>query len=265
MSLGPADQSRLARILKTARELELAWPRGDRHQLRDLSHDPAYQELKREVGTCAQSEAESLKRLSAGAVHFNDKISLAHFYGCIVPFERLSNRALRDDEFLVEEGDRPHQAAEPLPLKLIVENLRSAFNVGALFRTAECLGVSELLLCGYTPGPDDEKTSRTSMGTSGVVPWRRVDRARTACEQLRQEGYTIVALETATTAISLHEFKFAGLPVAFVLGNERFGVEGDTLQSVDSICRIPVRGMKNSMNVGVAFGIGAFEWLRQNS
>ncbi|NJL25176.1 MAG: RNA methyltransferase [Calothrix sp. SM1_5_4] len=114
----------------------------------------------------------------------------------------MSNRALRDDEFLIEEGDRPEKSVARVPLKLIVENLRSAFNVGALFRTSECLGVSEILLCGYTPGPDDEKTARTAMGTSAMVPWRRVDRAGQACEELRREGYKVVALETAATAIS---------------------------------------------------------------
>lgn len=259
----PKDHARLARILKTARELELAWPVDGRDLPRDLGVDPAYQELKREIAELAHAETEGLQRLQASAKHFHDQITLRHFYSFIVPFERLSQRALRDDEFLVQEGDGKTKAAAPLPLKIIAENIRSAFNVGALFRTAECLGVAEILLCGYTPGPDDEKTSRTAMGTSHMVPWRRVDRARTACEELRKEGYQIVALETAANAVSLHDFNFAGKPVAFIFGNERFGVDADTLQTADSICRIPVRGMKNSMNVGVAFGIVAFEWLRQ--
>ncbi len=263
MSLGAPDQARLVRILKLARELELAWPPLGRQQFRNLSEDPHYQELKRLVAACAEADAESLRRLAGSAAHLHNEVSLHHFYGCIVPFERLSSRALRDDEFLVEEGDGTNKTIERVPLKLIVENLRSSFNVGALFRTSECLGVSEILLCGYTPGPDDDKTSRTAMGTSTMVPWRRVDRGQTACEELRKEGYTIVALETSATAVSLYDFKFAGQPVAFVVGNERFGIEGDTLQAADSICRIPVRGIKNSMNVGVAFGIGAFEWLRQ--
>ena len=259
----PKDQASLARILKTARELELSWPKDSRDLPRDLSADPAYQELKREIAEFAQAETESLKRLAGNTKHFHDQVTLKHFYSFVVPFERLSNRALRDDEFLVQEGDANFKASAPLPLKIIAENIRSAFNVGALFRTAECLGVAEILLCGYTPGPDDEKTSRTAMGTSQMVPWRRVDRARTACEELRKEGYQLVALETSANAVSLHEFEFSGKPVAFILGNERFGVEGDTLQAADSVCRIPVRGMKNSMNVGVAFGISAFEWLRQ--
>jgi 23S rRNA (guanosine2251-2'-O)-methyltransferase len=263
MSLGPSDQTLLAHILKVARELELAWPKGDRQQTQNLSSSALYQELKRDVQSCMRAQSESLKRLATSSVHFHEQISLAHFYSCIVPFERLANRALRDDEFLVDEGDATNTQVAKLPLKLIVENLRSSFNVGALFRTSECLGVCEILLCGYTPGPDDEKTSRTAMGTFSVVPWRRVDRGPTACVELRKEGYTIVALETSATATSLHDYKFSAEPLAFVLGNERFGVEGDTLQAVDAICRIPVRGTKNSMNVGIAFGIAAFEWLRQ--
>jgi 23S rRNA (guanosine2251-2'-O)-methyltransferase len=259
----PADQARLARILKIARELELAWPSRDRRQILDFSADRRLQELKREIADCAQSETPSLQRLAAGSLHLHDQISLAHFYGCIVPFERLSGRALRDDEFLVEEGDRFENSVQRVPLKLITENLRSAFNVGALFRTCECLGVSEIILTGYTPGPEDEKTRRTSMGTSTVVPWRRLDRAPEACEELRREGYMIVALETAATATSLYDFDFNGKPVALIVGNERFGLDGETLSHADAICRIPLRGIKNSMNAGVAFGIAGFEWLRQ--
>lgn len=261
--MSPRDQAKLARIVQLAREIERAWPPGDRHRPQTLSGNPHYQELKREAASCAEAETESLRRLAGSAIHLHDEASLAHFFACMVPFERLLGRPLRDDEFLVQEGDIQDKRTERVPLKVIAENLRSAFNVGALFRTSECLGVSEILLCGYTPGPDDEKTLRTAMGTSAMVPWRRVDRARTACEELRKEGYTIVALETAAASVSLHEFRFGTAPVAFVVGNERFGLEGDTLQAVDAICRIPVRGIKNSMNVGVAFGIAAFEWLRQ--
>jgi tRNA G18 (ribose-2'-O)-methylase SpoU len=104
---------------------------------------------------------------------------------------------------------------------------------------------------------------KTAMGTDSLVPWRRVDRAPSVCEELKSEGYRIIALETEARAISLYELEFDSVPTAFVLGNERFGLDSDTLNSVDSICRIPVRGLKNSMNVGVAFGIAAFEWLRQ--
>lgn len=263
MSLGPQDQARLNRILKVARELEITWPQSERWHIRDLSANGLYQELRGLVLSCSEAEAESLRRLAGMGTRFRDSASLSHFYGCIVPFERLAQKTWRDDEFLVEEGDAHAKARSQVPLKLIVENVRSAFNVGAMFRTAECLGVSEIVLSGYTPGPDDEKTARTAMGAASEVPWRRVDRAPQACEELRREGYRIIALETAANASSLHEVRFDGEPTAFVLGNERFGIDAETLQNADAICRIPVRGIKNSMNVGIAFGICAFEWLRQ--
>ncbi len=263
MILSPSDQAKLARILHQARELEMSWPAVDRLESRELGGHPLYEKLKAEIAGCAAGDAEVLRRLAGTVIHFHDRVSLRHFYSLLVPFERLTGRALRDDEFLVVEGDGSSPALSKVPLKIIAENIRSAFNIGALFRTSECLGVSEIVLCGYSPGPDEVKTLRTAMGTDELVAWRRLERARTACEDLRREGYLIVALETAATAVSLHEFEFGEKPVAFVLGNERFGIEADTLAAVDFICRIPTRGIKNSMNVGVAFGIAAFEWLRQ--
>ncbi len=242
----------LAKILKVARELEASWTEANR----DLTGDPRYRELKNLI---AHFPDERLSRL---AVQMDDTISIKQFYSVIVPFERIDTRALRDDEFLVTEQDLALPLAK-LPLKVIAENIRSAFNVGALFRTAECLGVSEVLLCGYTPGPEDEKTARTSMGTSEMVSWRRMGRATDAIEALRTEGYSIVALETSSRAVALNQMKFAG-KTALVVGNERFGVEFETLKAADTVCKIPLRGMKNSMNVGVALGIAAFEWLRQN-
>lgn len=263
MSLAESDRAKLRAVLKVAREIELDWPAGDRKALRDLSTDHRYQDLKDKIKDCADAIEVGLSRLVASAAHLPDCASLAHFYGILVPFERLEGRGMRDDEFLVLEGDGVREVVR-VPVKIVVENLRSSFNVGAIFRTAECLGASEILLCGYTPGPDDEKTARTAMGTAAHIPWRRVDRALTACEELRLQGYRIVALETAASATSLHEIKFADRPVAFVLGNERFGLEAPTLAAADDICRIPVNGVKNSLNVGIAFGIVAFEWLRQH-
>ncbi|HMN67971.1 MAG TPA: RNA methyltransferase [Bdellovibrionales bacterium] len=263
MTLSPGDQKRLAKILRQARELESEWPEGDRNPSRDLSVDERYQALKRDIRGLVGADAESLRRLATNASHFHDRISRAHFYAFVVPFERLSGKSLRDDEFLVHEGDTRNGIIERVPLKVIVENMRSAFNVGAIFRTSECLGVSEILLCGYSPTPEDDKTLRTAMGTDSIVPWRRMNRAKEACEKLRAEGYKVIALETAANSTLLHDYEFDDQPVAFVVGNERFGIEHDTLAAVDAVCRIPVRGIKNSLNVGVAFGIGAFEWLRQ--
>lgn len=263
MILKPSDQVILRKILSLANELEQGWPNGQ-NQAINLTDDKRYQELRREIAGCTNAEFEGLRRIADRADHLHDQITLQHFYACIVPFERLAGKSLRDDEFLINEGDKKEKAQPVFPIKLIVENLRSAFNVGALFRTAECLGVSEIILTGYTPGPDDEKTAKTSMGTADAVPWHRTDRAKTACEELKKQGYRIIALETAANSTSLTGIKFGAAKTAFIVGNERFGIDADTLLLADEICRIPLRGVKNSLNVGIAFGIVAFEWLRQH-
>lgn len=263
MSLKPSDQARLRKILELAQQLEREWPNGQ-NQAINLTDNKRYQEIRSAIAECNNAEADSLRRLADRANHLHNEITLQHFYANIVPFERLASKSLRDDEFLVAEGDKKEKAQPAFPIKLIVENLRSAFNVGALFRTSECLGVSEIILCGYTPGPDDEKTSKTSMGTANAVPWRRTDRAKTACEELKKQGYKIIALETAVNAVSLTDIKFSNEKTAFIVGNERFGMDADTLSHADSICQIPLRGIKNSMNVGIACGIILFEWMRQH-
>lgn len=269
MTLRPSDQVRLRKILELAQSIEQGWPKtGPKgpNQAVKLHDDERYQSLKAAISDCKNAEAEELRRLADRANHLHNEISLQHLYACIVPFERLAGKSLRDDEFLgaVAEGDKKEKAQPSFPTKLIVENLRSAFNVGALFRTSECLGISEIILCGYTPGPDDEKTAKTSMGTAEEVRWRRTDRAKTACEELKKQGYKIIALETAMNSTSLTQIKFENEKTAFLVGNERFGIDADTLQLADEICRIPLRGVKNSLNVGIAFGIVAFEWLRQH-
>ncbi len=258
MKLSPAEHVQLLHILKLAHSLEANWGDG----LRRLTDTQSGAELIASIANCAEAESESLRRLSSSCKHLSGEMPLRHFYAFLVPFERLAQHSVRDDEFIVHELDRTEQVQEPLPLKFIVENMRSAFNVGALFRTGECLGVEEILLCGYTPDPNDGKVIRTAMGTESLVPWRRVDRATRACRELQQAGIKVVALETAATATPLHDFQFSW-PMALLVGNERFGIESETLRMVDAICSIPMRGQKNSLNAGVALGAVGFEWLRQ--
>lgn len=257
-TLSAPDLARLNDILRLAHAIERDWPRPE--------SIPRLQELMR---ACSAADSPDLKRLSQWAKHLdvpeNGALELRHFCAILVPFERLASRALRDDEFLILTADNhlhvPRNTA--LPLAVIIDNLRSAFNVGAIFRTAECLGLQEIALCGYTPTPDDAKVAKTAMGTGIDVNWRHFPRAADACEVLRSEGYQLVALETVAGAVSLHDFVFPQ-KTALIVGNERFGLEADILKLADGVCRIPVRGRKNSLNVGISFGIAAFEWLRQH-
>lgn len=257
-ALTDAERDQLRVILRLAHAIERDWPRTGGNR------DSRLVELQTRIARLSAAENPNLSRLAKWAEHLPEGSTLRHFQAILVPFERFAQRALRDDEILVIENDTQPDGRpiSRVPLVVVLENLRSAFNVGAVFRTAECFAATEIVICGYTPGPDDAKTSKTAMGTDADVPWRRFDRVEEACLRLKKEGYAIVALETAATAVPLGEFRFPER-TALILGNERFGVSQDTIRLADHVCRIPLRGRKNSLNVGIAFGIAAAEFDRQ--
>ncbi len=150
-------------------------------------------------------------------------------------------------------------------LYIILENLRSAFNVGAIFRLCDCLRVKGLYLCGYTAHPPHVKLEKTSLGTIQYVPWRHFETAAEAIAQVRESGVPVWAAET--TSIS-EPYDSGEMPeeVAVVFGNEALGVEKETLESCDRLIEIPVLGFKNSLNVATACAVIGYEIVgRQRS
>lgn len=155
----------------------------------------------------------------------------------------------------------------------VLENLRSLYNVGAAFRTAEGLGVEHLYLAGFTGGHRglDEpivrtRVAKTALGTEDILPWTKRDDAEALLRELKADGFTIVALEQTTDAVSLVEWsRKAEQPdkVALVVGNELYGVTEPTLRLADVRAQLPMHGQKESLNAAVAFGI-ALSWIRWN-
>ena len=143
---------------------------------------------------------------------------------------------------------------------VILENIRSAHNVGAIFRTAEAVGVSKIYLVGYTPAPIDrfgrpqKDIEKTALGAQNVVPWEHVEKSDSLIERLKNEGVTIYAVERAQGAVDYKSVSVEGR-VAVVLGNEVDGVEPTSCALADAVIEIPMRGMKESLNVSVAAGI----------
>jgi 23S rRNA (guanosine2251-2'-O)-methyltransferase len=133
-----------------------------------------------------------------------------HFLNLMLPIERKHSKGLRDHEFLVTTEDRPEAggASERLPLVLVLDHLRSAFNVGAIFRTADCLGVQKILACGYTATPDDATVQKTSLGACAHVPWEWRRDAGAAIDELRARGVPVIALETVPSAPSADAYSF---------------------------------------------------------
>lgn len=148
------------------------------------------------------------------------------------------------------------------PIHVVLDNLRSAFNVGSIFRTADAGAVEHLHLCGTTACPPHAKLAKTALGAFDYVPWTHYPRVNDAIERLRADKVALVAVETAAGAVSYIEFEWPR-PVAVVFGNEVTGLPQQILDTCDHVVRIPMRGHKNTINVATAFGIVLFEVLRR--
>lgn len=169
----------------------------------------------------------------------------------------------KDSELSIRTGDgsleiNPELKSKAGQISLICDNLRSVFNVGSVFRTAECLRIGEILLCGITSTPDHRNMPKTAMGTESMVPWRHFSITEEAIANCRKQGKTIYALETAVNAVSVFETGF-DMPMAMVLGNESLGIDPAILQICDHIITLPQLGWKNSLNVGVATAAALYQ------
>ncbi len=143
---------------------------------------------------------------------------------------------------------------------IILEDIRSAYNVGAIFRTADASGVSKVFLTGYTPAPIDRfgrpqpEILKTSLGASATMAWEQVATTKEIIERLQASGVTVAAVELAKGSIPLKEF-IEPEHVAYIVGNEVDGVAKETLTLADVIVELPMLGQKESLNVSVTAGI----------
>lgn len=252
----------LKAIIDQGHKLEKLWPSDSSETSSEQPRLKPIDELKKLVElirSTSLSEDHDLSRLSFHAEHLVPAMTARHLATILVPFERLHGKALRDDEFMIASEDRAPQERRIAPFVVVADNLRSSFNVGAILRTAECFGAEEVVMTGYTPTPDDEKTARTSLGTQDVIAWRREEKLSSAITDLKARGYEVVAFETVEGAIALPDFQWPAKP-ALLLGNERFGVDHEALAQAEHIVRIPMYGAKNSLNVGIACGVALADW-----
>jgi 23S rRNA (guanosine2251-2'-O)-methyltransferase len=149
-------------------------------------------------------------------------------------------------------------------LDIVAVNIRSAQNVGALFRTADSLGVHKLWLAGYTPTPEHKMVAKTALGAEASVPWESVTDPIECLERLKRDGVRIVGLEIADGAKALTSYQ-PQFPTALVLGNEVEGLTTMQLARCDDVVSIKQLGQKESLNVTIAAGIAAWALLNRNA
>jgi tRNA G18 (ribose-2'-O)-methylase SpoU len=170
-------------------------------------------------------------------------------------------RKLSMDE-LGRKSVNEFRQAEKMPVVVVLDNIRSMHNVGSVFRTADAFLIQGICLCGYTPQPPHRDIHKTALGATDTVAWRHFAVTSDAIRSLKEEGYTVLAVEQTEGSMRLNELSLEAGPVAVVFGNEVSGVDAAALVLCDGSVEIPQWGMKHSLNVSIAAGIVLWELVR---
>ena len=149
-----------------------------------------------------------------------------------------------------------------LPAVVLLDDVRSMYNVGAFFRAADGVGLQKLWLCGITAHPPKKAISKTALGAEKTVAWEHDWDGLRVAEGLRREGFQIAAIETSPDAVDLFEWE-PRFPLCVLFGHEVDGLRAELLAMADMHMRIPMRGQKKSLNVATAGGIVMYELLRK--
>lgn len=153
--------------------------------------------------------------------------------------------------------------SEKTPIVVVLENIRSAYNVGSVFRTADAFLLEGIYICGYTAHPPHKEIKKTALGAEETVNWKYFKKTAAAIEQLRDEGYKVFAVEQAVHSLPLHTVAFSEHEkLAVVFGNEVSGIDQSTIELTDGCIEIPQLGMKHSLNIATAAGVVLWELVR---
>jgi len=152
------------------------------------------------------------------------------------------------------------KVARRTSIHVVLDNLRSVYNIGAIFRTSDAILAEKLHLCGITAHPPRPDLEKTALGATQVVPWEYSRSTRETLLKLKKKGFQICALELTPQSLDYKEAKF-NFPMALIVGNEVDGVSSEALALADLVVAIPMLGRAKSLNVATAYGIVAYEAL----
>jgi 23S rRNA (guanosine2251-2'-O)-methyltransferase len=164
--------------------------------------------------------------------------------------------------YLATAAAQPYEQLGTLPVNVLLDNVRSAYNVGAFFRTGDATAIKHLYLCGITGHPPSREVTKTALGAEETVPWSYAVDPLAVVHQMRQQGCQVAAIETNVRAVDLFDWK-PHFPVCILFGNETDGLQPEVAAAADTYIRIPMLGRKHSLNVATAGGVVLFELLRK--
>ncbi len=153
------------------------------------------------------------------------------------------------------------RSADKIPMVVVLDNIRSQHNIGSVFRTADAFRLEAIHLCGITATPPHREIHKTALGSTESVEWKHFETTAESIQELKESGYTIVAVEQATESIMIHMFvPDKQKKYALIFGNEVNGIEDDIMNSSDFCLEIPQYGTKHSLNISVSAGIVIWEF-----
>lgn len=164
--------------------------------------------------------------------------------------------------FRATESAAGWDGVQALPVCVLLENVRSLYNVGAFFRTGDGVGLEKLYLAGITGFPPQTMISKTALGAESTLAWERAPEAASVAQTLRERHYEIAAIETSPHAVDLFDWT-PRFPVCVVFGHETDGLSPELSAAADTHVRIPMLGRKHSLNVATAGGVVLYELLRK--
>lgn len=153
---------------------------------------------------------------------------------------------------------------QKIPIIIVLDNIRSALNVGSAFRTADAFALQGICLCGITAQPPHREILKTAIGATDSMDWTYYENTAIAIEELKSQGYKIVGVEQAEESIMLQDVELVGdEKIALIFGNEVNGVGEEIMQMLDECVEVPQFGTKHSLNISVCLGVVVWEYFRK--
>lgn len=156
-----------------------------------------------------------------------------------------------------------YKSATKIPVVAVLDNIRSAMNVGSVFRTADAFAIEKIIICGISATPPNREITKTAIGATESVVWEYIENVSDAVAQLKNEGYTIAGIEQTDASVLLTDYTFKTEKIAVVFGNEVDGVSDEVINELDVCIEIPQFGTKHSLNVSVCAGIVLWELAKK--
>ena len=158
------------------------------------------------------------------------------------------------------------KSAEKTPITIVLDNVRSAINVGSVFRTSDAFLIENIILCGITATPPNKEIRKAALGSTNSVNWKYVKSTTDAVQQLIKDGYHVVGIEQADKSTQLNEFELPKKALAIIMGNEVNGVSQEVIDICNEVIEIPQFGTKHSLNIAVTSGIVIWDlWKKLNA